>query len=100
MAQNRSKPWAIPMLFAQKWPEMTVFESFINYSHFPKGVKMAQNRSKPWAIPMLFAPKWPKMTVFESYINYSHFSKRCENGPKSIKTMGYSPCFLLKNGQK
>ena len=48
---------------------------------------------------MLFAQKWPKLTVFESLRNISYFSKRCENDPKSIKTMGYSPCFLLKNGQ-
>jgi hypothetical protein len=26
--------------------------------------------------------------------------KRCENDPKSIKTMGYSPCFLVKNAPK
>ena len=82
------------MLFAQKWPEMTVFESVINYSHFPKGVKMAQNRSKPWAIPMLFAQKWPNLMDIVFFINNSYFFKRCENDPKSIKTMGYRPCFL------
>jgi hypothetical protein len=26
--------------------------------------------------------------------------KGCENQPKSIKTMGYSRCFLAKNDQK
>ena len=79
------------MLFAQTWPNFIDFEKLIT--------KLTQNRSKTWAIPMLFAPKCPKLTVFESFVNCSYFSKRCENDPKSIKTMGYSPCFMLRNGQ-
>jgi hypothetical protein len=46
---------------------------------------------------MLFGQKWPKMHVFCTFeINRKSF-KRCENDLKLIKTMGYSPCFLVKS---
>jgi hypothetical protein len=44
--------------------------------------------------------QWPKMHVFCISTNNSNLFKKCENEPKSIKSMGYSPCFLVKNGQK
>ena len=83
----------------QKW---LVLKGWEIIHIFPKGVKMTQNRSKPWAIAHAFCSKMAKNdSGFERPLrNNSYFSKRCENDPKSIKTMGYSPCFLLKNGQK
>ena len=127
------------MLFAQKWPKLTVFESLRNISYFskrcendpksiktmgyspcfllkngqnwqfskaseifrifPKGVKMTQNRSKPWAIAHAFCSKMAKIDSFRRPEKYFVFLQKYENDPKSIKTMGYSPCFLLKNGQ-
>ena len=49
---------------------------------------MTQNRSKPWAIAFAFCSKTPKIDDFAPFINNSCFKKRCENDPKSIKTMG------------
>ena len=98
MTQNRSKPWAIAYAFCSKMAKNDSFwkgeKWFIFFLKVWKWPKIDQNHGLS---PMLFAQKWPKMTVFERVRNYSYFSKRCENDPKSIKTMGYSPCFFLKN---
>ena len=48
---------------------------------------------------MLFHQKGPNFMDLSSLKNNTYLSKRCENDPKTIKAMGYSPCFLLRSGQ-
>ena len=87
-----------PTPFAQKW---TIFHPWEKTQILEGGVKRAQNPSKPWAIAHAFCSKnGQKPTVFESLINYSYFSRRCENDPKSIKTMGYSPWLFAQEMAK
>ena len=81
----------------QKWAFLKGVKFFRFFQKVWKWPKIDQNHG---LYPLLFAQKWPKMRVFERVWNSSLFLKRCENDPKWIKTMGYSPCFLLRNGQK
>ena len=89
------------MLFAQKCPNLTAFRRPEKYDRmFPKGVKIPQNRSEPWAIAHALGWKMAKIDNFRRILQIFHqLCKRCENSPKSIETMGYSPCFWFKNGQ-